>query len=363
MLSKSIKVLVLAAPGDQDFLRRALEDDISIQVSGCAASIEEARSFLRKTTLDAFVVDLDALGADAVVFLQQLTSTYTQPLIAVSSMSVWQKQAKLYGAAAFLTKVLPTVNERTQQSFIRLLQLQVKTLAHTDAVPRFFAGAGETKEAALSKQVAGNGKAAGASEQPPEPDRPVSTRLIAMGASLGGTEATLTLLQELPTDLPGIVMVQHMPPGFTQSYARRLDRSCSLSVREAETGALVRDGEVWLAKGGEQLRVIHTTQGFVLHSVPGPKVSGFCPSVDVLFASVAHAAGAAAVGIILTGIGRDGAQGLKLMHDSGAMTWGQSEDSCVVYGMPAAAYKAGAVDEELNLPAIGRALKKYFRRY
>ena len=191
----------------------------------------------------------------------------------------------------------------------------------------------------------------------------ISTRLIAIGASLGGTEAILSLLKELPPGSPGILVVQHMPAGFTAGYAQRLDRNCGLRVVEAKSGILVEDGLVVIAKGGEQLTVFASPDGFRVHSFPGPLVNGFCPSVDVLFKSVAKAAGKLAAGVILTGIGRDGAAGLKAMHDLGAPTWGQSKDSCVVYGMPDAAFKAGAVDKEKNLKLIGRDLSLYFKDY
>jgi two-component system chemotaxis response regulator CheB len=177
----------------------------------------------------------------------------------------------------------------------------------------------------------------------------MSMHLIAIGASTGGTVAIESILQSLPAETPGIVMVQHMPAFFTKSFADRLGRMCKMRVREARDGDLVEVGLALLAPGDKQMVVRTTPRGYTVGVVEGPRVSGHRPSVDVLFRSVARAAGSKALGVILTGMGADGAQGLAEMRKTGAHTLGQDAESSVVYGMPKAAFDLGAVERQVSL--------------
>lgn len=176
--------------------------------------------------------------------------------------------------------------------------------------------------------------------------------VIALGASTGGTDALQVVLQDLPSSTPGIVIVQHMPEMFTKMYADRLDRSCKMKCVEAVDGDRVEPGKIILAAGSYHLRLARDSRGYYVTSKPGEKVSGHCPSVDVLFESVAQVAGKDAVGAIFTGMGADGAKGLKKMRDAGAYTIGQDQHSCVVYGMPMVAYNMGAVCQQAPLDRI-----------
>lgn len=176
--------------------------------------------------------------------------------------------------------------------------------------------------------------------------------LIALGASTGGTEALEQVVRNFPEDTPPVVIVQHMPAGFTKLYAERLNRSCKMQVKEAEDGDRLRRGLIIIGAGDFQMRVHKDAKGWYVSSQHGERVSGHCPSVDVLFNSVATSAGANAVGVILTGMGRDGADGLLRMREAGAFTIGQDKDSCVVYGMPMEAYKIGAVEVQAPLDKI-----------
>lgn len=178
-------------------------------------------------------------------------------------------------------------------------------------------------------------------------------KLIAIGASTGGTDAIIEVVQKLPYNTPPVVIVQHMPEGFTQMYAERLNRICIMDAKEAEDGDRLREGLIILAHGAKQMRVYKDALGYYIKSQHGEKVSGHCPSVDVLFDSVSKIAGEEALGVILTGMGRDGAKGLKQMRDAGSFTIGQDKDSCVVYGMPAAAYEIGGVAVQAPLNEIG----------
>jgi two-component system chemotaxis response regulator CheB len=188
-----------------------------------------------------------------------------------------------------------------------------------------------------------------------------SKNIIAIGASTGGTEAIIEVVKNFPANTPGVVIVQHMPPVFTRMYAERVDRLCSMTVREAKTGDRITTGTILIAPGGdEQLYVRQDASGYYTYLTPGAKVSGHCPSVDVMFESVSKTAGRNAVGVILTGMGADGAKGLLQMKQTGAHTIGQDEQSCVVYGMPMEAYKRGGVSEQVTLTSIGDAVLRRF---
>ncbi len=176
--------------------------------------------------------------------------------------------------------------------------------------------------------------------------------LIAIGASTGGTEAILKVVRNFPADMPPVVITQHMPPKFTEMYAERLDGICAMDVREAKHGDVLRPGLMVIAPGGYQMRVVRIGSTYSISVTEEEKVNGHAPSVDVLFDSVATAAGSHAIGVILTGMGADGAKGLKHMHDKGAFTIGQNESSCVVYGMPKEAYKMGGVMKQADLDTI-----------
>jgi two-component system chemotaxis response regulator CheB len=181
-------------------------------------------------------------------------------------------------------------------------------------------------------------------------------KIIAIGASTGGTEAIQVVVENLPKTTPGIVIVQHMPAGFTKMYADRLNRTCQMDVKEAENGDKVRQGLIILAAGGNQMRLLKDGMGYRIESKPGEKVSGHCPSVDFLFDSVAEVAKAKAIGVILTGMGGDGAKGLMKMRQAGSFTIGQDEASCVVYGMPMVAQNMGAVVRQSPLKNIAGLL-------
>jgi two-component system chemotaxis response regulator CheB len=177
--------------------------------------------------------------------------------------------------------------------------------------------------------------------------------IIAIGASTGGTQATAQVLKEFDTDIPGVVVVQHMPPGFTQMYAKRLDEECRVRVKEAKTGDIVEPGQVLIAPAGDaHTQIVRVGNTLQVVCRKGEKVNGHCPSVDVLFHSVAAVMGQRALGIILTGMGGDGAKGLLAMRQAGARTIGQDEATCVVYGMPRVAYEIGAVEFQVKLPDI-----------
>jgi two-component system chemotaxis response regulator CheB len=188
-----------------------------------------------------------------------------------------------------------------------------------------------------------------------------TNKIIAIGASTGGTDAIQVVVENLPKSTPGIVVVQHMPAGFTKMYADRLNNVCQMEVKEAEDGDVVRQGLIIIGAGEHHLRLKKSAMGYTVESRRGDKVSGHCPSVDVLFDSVADIAKANALGVILTGMGADGAKGMLKMKNSGAFTIGQDEKSCVVYGMPMVAQNMGAVTRQAPLQSIAGILIEKLR--
>ena len=186
--------------------------------------------------------------------------------------------------------------------------------------------------------------------------------VIGLGASTGGTEATLEVMKRLPDDIPGMVIVQHMPVGFTQMYAERLNKLCRMEVREAKDGDEVRRGLALIAPADLQCRILRSPLGgYRVSCTQGPRISGHRPSVDALFHSMANNVRCNMIGIIMTGMGRDGALGLKAMRDKGAFTIGQDEETCVVYGMPRAAYEIGAVTQQAPCKEIAGTLLSRLR--
>jgi two-component system chemotaxis response regulator CheB len=181
-------------------------------------------------------------------------------------------------------------------------------------------------------------------------------RVIAVGASTGGTEALCEILSQLPGDTPGIVIVQHMLKGFTHMFAERLNELSAMAVKEAEDGDDVCPGRVLLAPAGYQMRLVRAGQGYKVRVEPGEKVNGHCPSVDVLMTSVAKHAGARGIGIMLTGMGSDGAEGMKILRDTGATTFAQDEQTSVVFGMPKEAYQRGGAEKLVPLQDIAKHL-------
>lgn len=184
----------------------------------------------------------------------------------------------------------------------------------------------------------------------------VTTSIIAIGASTGGTEAIAAVVRGLRKDIPGIVMVQHMPEGYTQMYAHRLDNEGEVSVKEAVSGDVVKPGQILLAPGDKQMRIVKVNGRYQVECKYGPRVTGHCPSVDALFESVARVAGKEAIGVLMTGMGSDGAKGLLAMKNAGARTIGQDEKTCIVYGMPKVAYEIGAVQWQVPLEQIAQKI-------
>jgi two-component system, chemotaxis family, protein-glutamate methylesterase/glutaminase len=338
MVNKRIRVLVV---DDSQNMRRLLTEtlasDPKIEVVGAAADPYEARDLIVALRPDVLTLDIEMPRMDGITFLGKLMAKLPMPVIVVSTLCQSGSQAVVealrLGAVEALVKPAGAreIPEFRQQLLLKVL----------GAAGARFRGPSATSMAAVTKSGL--------------PGRP-SSRILAVGASTGGTQAVEVLLQQLPASIPGMVVVQHIPPVFSRSFADRLNQCCVQTVKEAEDGDLVSDGHVLIAPGGLHLVLARQGNEYRVRLRKGPPVHYQRPAVDVLFRSVAAVAGASALGVILTGMGSDGAAGLKQMRDAGSWTIAQDEQSCVVYGMPLAAVEADAVCEVLPLERIGAAM-------
>lgn len=291
-----------------------------------AGSFDEAENIIREFSPDCVVVDTSLPGIVSGESLKKLRSLLPVPVITIgSSENDLQKSVKA-GASAYVKIGVP--GEKKFSDFCDELCAAITKTVNFDNISNM--------SPAHIQNIDGKTK----------------YNIIAIGASTGGTEATAQVLTKLPSNIPGIVIVQHMPAGFTRMYAERLDKITALNVREAKDGDRVERGSALVAEGGKHMRLAKDSHGYFVKCSAGERVNGHCPSVGVLFGSVAQTAGADAIGVILTGMGSDGAAGLLEMRKAGAYTIGQDKNSSVVYGMPMVAYEKGAVIRQAPLGAI-----------
>ena len=332
------------------FLAQKLGRDPDIEIVGSFADPVEAARQIVSLHPDVIAVDMEMPKMRGNEFLRSVLPKHPNvKAVVISALSGNVFDAMHAGAIDFIGKPGSQPGFDENQFVAEILQ-KIKIASNAHVVSP---GDAPTRASA----------AAFPSTQPARPSVSGATArsVIAIGASTGGTEAIIEVIKRFPANTPGVVIVQHMPPVFTKMYAERVDRICSMKVREAQNGDRAERGTILIAPGGDQQMYLkNDASGYYVYLAYGEKVSGHCPSVDVLFDSVAKTAGRNAVGVILTGMGADGAKGLSAMRRSGAHTIGQDEDSCVVYGMPMVAYNIGAVCEQLPLSSIGDAVLRRF---
>jgi len=333
----------------REFLRRSLSKEHFIEIVGAYGDPLEAMQNIRRLQPDVLAVDMEMPKMRGNEFLRRALPMYPHvKAVVISSLSSNVFDAISAGAIDFVGKPGSRVGYDNKQ-FIHDIVQQIKIAASSSVIAHPHEDI--KKPPSLAEIAAGRANLLNAS----------SKSIIAIGASTGGTEAILDVVKTFPANAPGVVIVQHMPPGFTQMYAERVNRLCLMNVREAQNGDKVERGAVLIAPGGDQhMRVRQDGAGYSVTLAPGPKVNGHCPSVDVLFESVAMTARNNAVGVILTGMGGDGAKNLCMMRQAGAQTIGQDRESSVVYGMPKVAYDMGGVVQQLPLSAIGQAVMRCF---
>lgn len=313
-------------------LVQGLNADPNIEVVADVEDVYAARDAILKFKPDVMTLDVEMPRMNGIEFLKKLMPQYPLPVVMISSLNNKVFDALEAGAVDFVNKPSNLTQKQLNDFLSQELAAKVK-IASTAKVGRLKR---VDAPAVMSHITPAGGK----------------DRIVAIGASTGGTEAIFEVVKRFKRDIPGVVIVQHMPPGFTKMYAERLNNQCEVACKEAQTGDRVMQGQVLIAPGDRQMRLVKVGDGYQVECRGTERVSGHCPSVDVLFSSVAKAAGGKAVGVILTGMGSDGAKGLLEMRNAGALTVGQDEASCVVYGMPKVAYEIGAVQQQAPVTAI-----------
>jgi two-component system chemotaxis response regulator CheB len=342
-MNEKIRVLIV---DDSLLFRKVLIDNLSknpnIEVIGYAVDAFDAERKIPLLKPDVVTVDVEMPRLSGIDFVKKLLPIYTVPVILVSSLNLNVFEALSAGAVDFVRKPDMT-SGNSSSTFLNTLISKI-----------FIASRAKIKVPQASPVVTKNTSSSGKLFS-----LNAYNTVIAIGASTGGTEATLQVLKNLPPDTPGIVVTQHMPEGFTKMYADRLNRLCQMNVKEAQSGDAIERGQVLIAPGDLQMKVVKIGSRYSVNCYSGEKVSGHRPSVDVLFQSIADTAGPNSVGIIMTGMGRDGADGLLNMKKRGAFTIGQDAESCVVYGMPMVAYNIGAVVTQTSCANISNVLLKH----
>lgn len=344
-MNKKIKVLVV---DDSLFFRGILTKKLAefshIEVAGYARDAFEAKEKIPALKPDVVTLDVEMPKLNGIEFLKQLLPENPIPIVLVSSLNISVFDALAAGAVDFVKK---------------------PELSRTDSITAFIDELASKIAIASRAKVSTNLNKNTApvlpktNFSPITPSRLTNATIIALGASTGGTEATIPVIKDLPEDTPGILIVQHMPPGFTKMYAERLNRICKMEVREGSDGDIIKSGLILVAPGDYHMKLTKIGPNYIVKCFQADKVSGHRPSVDVLFNSVAEVAKKNAIGIIMTGMGRDGAQGLLNMRKQGAYTIGQNKESCVVYGMPMVAKNIGAVSIEASIENIPLVLRRH----
>lgn len=336
---KKIKVLIVDdSLVFREVLSRTISSDPQLEVVALATDPFDARDKILQYNPDVMTCDVEMPKMNGIEFIRRLLPQYPLPVIVVSSVNNIVFDALNAGAVDFVAK--PEAKSRANmEKFLNELVEKIKTAANAKVnIPKPLA----------QKNIAGG-------------DNFDSKKIIAMGASTGGTEALFSVLKAIPPHAPGIVIVQHIPPVFSRMYAERINCELPLNVKEAASGDMVEQGKVLIAPGDQHMTIRKIGEKYRVYVSPGEKVNGHCPSVDVLFDSVAKEAKNNAIGIILTGMGNDGAKGLLAMRRAGARTIGQDEHSAVVYGMPKVAYEIGAVEKQTSLDKIPQVLFSFLK--
>jgi two-component system chemotaxis response regulator CheB len=347
-MSDRIKVLIV----DNSVLMRQLlvhifSTDPEIHVVATAADAFEAREKIKALDPDVLTLDIEIPRMDGLTFLEKLMRGHPMPVVMVSSLTEAGADATLralsLGAVDYITK--PRFHAST-----RMIEHADKIVARVKAAARASVHQHRHHSTQRPAKMPGNYRF------------PASRKVVAIGSSTGGTEALRDLLAPLPADFPGIVVAQHMPPAFTKPFADRLNSLCSMQVRQAQDGDIILQGHVLVAPGGYQMEVVPFGAEYGVRVYRGEKVNRHIPSVDVLFNSCAKHLGKNALGVLLTGMGADGAQGMLKIKQASGHTIAQDEATCVVFGMPREAIRLGGAHQVLPLGSIQQALLQALRR-
>jgi len=318
----------------RQLVARVLAADAGIEVAGTAASAQQARELIKQLNPDVMTLDVEMPEMDGLAFLERVMRLRPMPVVMVSTLTAEGTETAVSALALGAVDCVAKPSTANPHS-LEELPAKVRVAARV-----------KRRLPMAQVEVA----------PPPRPGYEPGGKIIAIGSSTGGVEALIAVLTGFPANCAPTVITQHMPPVFTRNLAQRLDRMCAPQVLEASHGAPLKPGTVYVAPGGGSHLEVSGRGTLACVLKPGETVNGHCPSVDRLFLSVARHAGAQAVGALLTGMGRDGAQGLLAMRQAGARTFAQDEASSVVYGMPRAAMEIGAAEQQFSLARIGPAL-------
>ncbi len=343
-----------------------LSSKSGVEVIGIASNAYDAQEKIRELQPDVLILDVEMPKMTGIELTKKLMASTPLPIILISSANINVFDALQAGAVDFVKKPDST-HPVSPGDFVEELAGKIKIASvakvsmHLSAKPADPKNTAAPSNAAISPSlhaVSSVSDILGNAFKDCS-DAVCNSTIIALGASTGGTEATYEVLRKLPAKIPPILIVQHMPIVFTKLYAERLDRLCAMNVKEAQDNDVVVPGQVYIAPGDRQMRLVHIGGVYRLQCRGTEKVSGHCPSVDALFESVAKESSKKNVGIIMTGMGKDGASGLLEMRNKGAYTIGESQESCVVYGMPMVAQNIGAVMVQATNKEIPSILMKH----
>ena len=339
-----IRVLVVDdSPLIRQTFQKLLEADPDIEVVGTAGDPYEARDQIAKLKPDVMTLDIEMPRMNGIQFLKKLIPQFPLPVIVCSSLPINTFDALEAGAVDYVRKPVITSSDSLKKFGEDLVgRVRVAVTAKVIKAGKYVYQVKERKRGGAIENV--------------------DDKLIAIGGSTGATEALPVIVSQFDKETPPCVVVIHMPEGFTKLYAERVGAACpNITVLEAKSGMYIKKGMVVIASGNKHLKVFKDSNGYFVTSSSGKRVSGHCPSVDVMFESVANCARSNACAVILTGMGADGAKGLKSIKDSGGFTIGQDEESCVVYGMPKVAYTYGAVNVQASLEDIADVIYNKLR--
>ncbi|MES5098550.1 chemotaxis response regulator protein-glutamate methylesterase [Agrobacterium sp. BA1120] len=361
MVKKTRVLIVDDSASVRQTLTAVLEADPAIEVIGAASDPYMAAKKIQEDLPDVITLDVEMPRMDGITFLRKIMSQHPIPVVMCSSLteagSETLLQALEAGAVDIILKPRIGAADHLAESALRICEV-VKSAAHARVT-----GVKAARSAAASGPQA---KLTADAVLPPPPSGRAMARttemVVCVGASTGGTEALREMLEKLPANSPGMVIVQHMPEKFTAAFARRLNTLCEVEIKEAEDGDPVLRGHVLIAPGDKHMLLERQGARYYVSVRNGPLVSRHRPSVDVLFRSAARSAGSNAMGVIMTGMGDDGARGMLEMHQAGAFTVAQDEASSVVFGMPKEAIAHGGVDKTVPLDHIAREILSEDRR-
>ncbi|MDM8533452.1 chemotaxis response regulator protein-glutamate methylesterase [Clostridiaceae bacterium HSG29] len=344
MSPRKIKVIVVDdSKLFSKFLSEKLNEDNYIEVVGIAKDPYEARDKILSLKPDVLTLDVEMPKMDGIEFLKKLLPQYPIPVIMVSSVNEKVFEALEAGAVDFVDKPSGKTPEDLRKFVKKLIEsIKIGVVSKQRRIPIRNNESMSRENKNVDREI-------------------IKSRMIVIGASTGGTNALKEIITSLPKDFPPIVIVQHMPPVFTNLYAKRLNKDSKLNVVEAENGQIIEPNNVYIAPGGFQMEIKKSRKGYYLSINDGENVNGHKPSVDVMFNSVCENVKEDVIGVILTGMGKDGAYGLLNLRNNGAKTIGQDKKTSIVYGMPKVAYEIGAVEIQKPLSEIPNTLFKLLK--